>query len=96
VILHTLNATPTSSACSDCLRLLREGDAVLLLGDGVYAALKNTAACSGLIGSNAELYVLQPDAAAAGILGRIDARFSVIGYDGFVALSERFPRQQAW
>jgi len=96
VILHTLNATPTSSACRDCLRLLREGDALLLLGDGVYAALKNTGACTGLLGSNAELYILQPDAVAAGILGRIDERFSMIGYDEFVALSERFPRQQAW
>ena len=34
MLLHTLNASPASSAFADCLRLLRNGDAVLLGGDG--------------------------------------------------------------
>ncbi|MBP6724956.1 MAG: hypothetical protein KA137_08950, partial [Halioglobus sp.] len=46
--LHTLNASPASAVFADCLRLLAPGDALLLLGDGVYAALEGTAARSAL------------------------------------------------
>jgi len=42
-----------------------------------------------------QLYVLGDDAAAAGVLARMDA-VTVIDFDGFVALSEQFPRQLAW
>ena len=37
-VLHTLSALPGTEACTDCLRMLAEGDALLLMGDGVYAA----------------------------------------------------------
>jgi len=96
VILHTLNASPASPAFADCIRLLRKGDALLLLGDGVYAAIKGTRACIALKNTGAELYLLQPDTAAAGLLGRIDDDLGLVDHDGFVALTERFPKQQAW
>ncbi|MFT4518844.1 MAG: sulfur relay protein TusB/DsrH [Halioglobus sp.] len=95
MILHTLNASPSSAAFNDCLRLLRAGDAVLLLGDGIYGATLQTAACESLQASGAELYVLRRDAEAAGLIDRIDARLFV-DMDGFVVLTERFTRQQAW
>ena len=93
--LHTLNASPASAVFADCLRLLAPGDALLLLGDGVYAALEGTAARSALDASPARVYVLQADAAAAGVLGRIDGA-ELVDIDGFVALSEHYARQLAW
>lgn len=96
MILHTLNATPASPAFRDCVRLLRKGDALLLLGDGVYAALTATRAYAELKNTGAELYLLEPDAAAAGVLKRIDDTVCAVDYEGFVTLTERFPRQQAW
>ena len=42
MILHTLNASPSSSAFTDCLKTIAEGDAVVLMGDGVYAAIEHT------------------------------------------------------
>lgn len=99
MILHTLNASPATAAFADCLQLLQTGDALLLLGDGVYAALPGTAALDTLLAlqseTAAELYILAEDARAAGI-GAVDAAIQTVDTDGFVALTERFPLQQAW
>ena len=83
-------------AYCDCLRLLQNDDALLLLGDGVYAALQGTDACSELKGAGAELYVLEADANAAGIKSRVDVQFNLADYDKFAALSELCATQQAW
>ena len=75
--------------------MLAAGDVLLLLGDGVYAALAGTGARTQLDACGARLCLLREDAAAAGILARV-AGAEVIDIDGFVALSEQFPRQLAW
>jgi tRNA 2-thiouridine synthesizing protein B len=95
-VLHTLSAAPSSSAYADCIRLLGAEDALLLLGAGVYAAVQGTAACSQLRSTGAGLYVLESDALAAGIQGRIDEKIAVVGFDAFAALTEKFTKQQAW
>ena len=95
MLLHTLNAPPSSSAFADCLHILAPGDALVLMGDGVYAALGGTQAAARLQSSGAELYLLQPDAAVAGVLP--DSDFArVLDIEGLVALTERFERQLAW
>ena len=95
MILHTLNAPPSSSAFDDCLKVAQSGDALVLLGDGVYAALPDTQALRTLEESGAELYLLRQHAAAAGIT-RAATGVTSITFDELVALTERFPRQQAW
>ena len=95
MILHTLNASPGNTAFRDCLRVIAAGDALLLMGDGVYAAIADTDASTALQASGAEIYVLGPDATAAGVKNLI-AEATRVDIDGFVALTERFPRQQAW
>lgn len=95
MVLHTLNASPASRAFAECLRLVVPGDSLLLLGDGVYAALANTPARAQLEATGAQLHVLQADAAAAGILSQLDG-LNTVDMAGFVALSERCPRQLAW
>lgn len=94
--LHTLNATPNQNAFAQCLRMLGPQDALLLLGDGVYGAIKDTEAAKALQNSGAELYILEPDARASGLEKRLAECFKPLDYDGFVELSERFPSQQAW
>ena len=74
VILHTLNAGPGSDPFRQCLRIATGEDAILLTGDGVYAALERTEALSALIGSGAKLFVLAPDASAAGVVDRLGAQ----------------------
>ncbi len=96
MILHSLNSAPDTAAFFDCARMTCTGDALILLGDGVYAALQNTAACARILDTGVELYVLEADASAAGILQRLDKRTTVVCFDGFAALSEKFTKQQAW
>lgn len=96
MILHTLNAGPDTAAFTQCLQTAAGGDAILLTGNGVYASINNTIACNLLMESGAELYVLDSDAQAAGIQTKVCEPATVIGYSGFVELSERFTRQLAW
>ncbi len=94
MILHTLNASPSSSAFDDCLCLLGPEDALLLMGDAVYAAVTGTPAWERLRASAAEIFVLEKDARAAGITSALPA--NIVDMDAFVALTERYPRQMAW
>lgn len=95
MILHTLNASPTSSALSDCLMVAATGDAIVLLGDGVYAAIDGTAACNTILANGAEIYMLAADARAAGVT-RVPQGIALATMDDVVTLTERYPRQQAW
>jgi sulfur relay protein TusB/DsrH len=65
------------------------------MGDGVYAAVADTDPSAILQASGAEIYVLGRDATAAGVNNLIEGATRV-DMDGFVALTERFTRQQAW
>ena len=95
MILHTLNAAPTSPAFRDCVQLAGARDAVVLLGDAVYAAIDATAHAA-LCATHARLYILGVHAVAAGISEGSTTDMDILDMDGFVALSEEFPRQQAW
>lgn len=95
MVLHTLNAAPSSAAFHDCLKVVQRGDAVVLLGDGVYAALDGTEACSALQTKNVQLFILGADALLAGVRTSAE-NITSIDMDGLVALTERFPRQLAW
>ena len=94
--LHTLNKAPGHNAYSDCLGLLAASDALLLLGDGVYAALATTPAAARLAATGAAIYVLRADALAAGVVKRLMPEATVIDDAGFVALTEQWPQQLAW
>ncbi len=96
MILHTLNTSPSSPAFAQCLRLLAADDALLLMGDGVYASMAGTEAAAQLLETGAIIHALEADCRAAGLLDRLDPAVVVIDYTGFVELSERFERQQAW
>lgn len=95
MILHTLNASPTSAAFRDCMQVLGEGDALVLIGDGVYAAIEGSETCRQLGNSLATLYVLEADARLAGVASA-DAHAHMIDMDELVTLTEQYPRQQAW
>jgi tRNA 2-thiouridine synthesizing protein B len=95
VILHTLNASPASSAFFDCIRVVDVSDAIVLMGDGVYAALQGTKGYAELRATGVELYLLFPDAQVAGVIHPAVGIISIDMAD-FVALTERFRRQLAW
>ena len=95
MVLHTLNASPSSAAFADCLRLIAPGDTLLLLGDAVYGAVTGSADRQALQSSGAEICVLREDAMAAGVANRLEGA-TLVDMDGFVELTERISRQLAW
>lgn len=87
-MLHLVNKSPFERNSLDtCLRYATAGSAILLLEDGVYAAMKNTAQSDKIAGAAKDrtVYVIGADLAARGLNEEnvIDG-VKVIGYDGFV------------
>ena len=98
-MLHTVNKTPYERNSFDsCLAHARKGDAVLLIEDGVYAAMKGTAPAKKLeqAAKAVAIYVLQPDVEARGIAGRIMDGVKLVDYAGFVDLAAEHRTVQAW
>lgn len=78
------------------IMLLGADDDLLLLQDGVLAAVEGNELLRGLLQSPATLYVLQEDAAARGITTQISVEVQKIGYNEFVELTVRHQQQLAW
>ena len=98
--LHTVNKSPFGNeTLLSCLNHCSDGDAVLLIEDGVYGALAGSRVADTVqakAGSVA-LYVLGPDADARGLAAdkRLQA-VQMVDYDGFVDLVANHDRTQAW
>ncbi len=95
MVLHTVSAAPGNPAFEQCLRAAGDGDVILLLGDGVYAALPGSRALAALLQQAARVCVLECDAKALGVSG-FPERIDSIDMAGFVSLTEACPRQLAW
>ncbi len=99
-MLHTVNKSPfEKNTLQSCLRLAKPGSAILLIEDGVYAALSGTAV-SGVIAERMgdfSFYVLGPDIAARG-LGEspLIEGVHVVDYGGFVDLVTQHDATNAW
>lgn len=98
--LHTVNKSPFAAhSLLSCLAHCKDGDAVLMIEDGVYGGLAGTAVAGEVaerIGK-VSLYVLGPDAAARGLpADRMLEGIAQVGYDGFVDLVADHDRTQAW
>ena len=99
-ILHLVNKSPTDrNAFDTCFRMASPGDSILLIEDGVYAALANADFASKITSrlDNFSFYVLGPDVAARGLgdtslIGDI----SVVDYEGFVDLVADNEVTQSW
>lgn len=99
-MLHLVNKSPFDrNALESCLRLAEDGSSVLLLEDGVYAAMSKAKYAEALSARMAELkfYVLGPDVSARGLddISLIDG-ISVVDYEGFVDLVVEHKTSQSW
>lgn len=97
-MLHTVNKSPyRSNSFETCMGYIQSGDVLLLIEDGVYAAMKGGASEALVSGSSAKVYVLGPDIKARGIAGEklIDG-IEVVGFDGFVNLAADNDKVQSW
>ena len=97
MLLHTINKSPFShSALSECLRLCSDDATIVLIEDGVYAALADTEWIVRIAARCNKIYALAPDIAARGLHDRIAAIVNIIDYDGFVELCCTHTTIQSW
>ncbi|BDH44326.1 protein TusB [Salmonella enterica subsp. enterica serovar Choleraesuis] len=95
-MLHTLHLSPFNTDINSLLRMLGPDDTLLLIQDGVIAALQGNPYLELLRASQAEVCVLQEDVAARGLSGQISSDIPLIGYTDFVNLALKHTNQMAW
>jgi len=98
-MLHTVNKSPSERNTFDsCLAHIKKGSAILLIEDGVYAAVKGTDAAKKLETAmkTVPVYALQPDLEARGMNGRVLDGVKLVDYGGFVDLVAEHPTVQSW
>jgi tRNA 2-thiouridine synthesizing protein B len=98
-MLHTVNKSPYErNAFDTCLAHVKKGSAILLIEDGVYAAVKGTAPAKKLeqMMKTIPVYVLQPDVEARGMQSRVLDGVKMVDYGGFVDLAAEYPTVQSW
>jgi len=99
-MLHLINKSPFErNALDSCLRLAQPGSSVLLIEDGVYAAVHNAAHAGTISNCLADLsfYVLGPDIAARGLAETpLIEGITVVDYEGFVDLVAEHDATQSW
>ncbi|NOX09420.1 MAG: sulfurtransferase complex subunit TusB, partial [Gammaproteobacteria bacterium] len=87
-MLHTVNKSPFSNgALESCLRFLAADDVILLLEDGVNAAVSGTTKADLIEQAlaNHEVYAIAADCKARSLNKLIDG-VKLVDYDQFVAL----------
>jgi tRNA 2-thiouridine synthesizing protein B len=98
--LHTVNKSPfEKNALDSCLKFAQPGSAILLIEDGVYGAVKGTAAETKIRDALAKhkVYALGPDLRARGMAeDRVIEGVGLVDYAGFVDLVESNDKVQAW
>jgi tRNA 2-thiouridine synthesizing protein B len=99
-MLHLVNKSPTDrNSLDSCLRLAKTGSSVLLIEDGVYAALAKATHADAISGRMNDLtfYVLGPDVSARGLADKtlVDG-INVVDYEGFVDLVVEHEVAQSW
>ena len=98
-MLHTVNKSPFEhKALEACLRFARQGSAVLLIEDGVYAAARDTAVSTQLQEAlkSVSIYALKPDIEARGMQNRVMDGVRLVDYGGFVDLVAEHSAVQSW
>ncbi len=95
-MLHVVNKSPYERNSLDaCIGYCKDGDAVLLIEDGVYAAMKVGSSAAKLHGL--DVAALGADLAARGISeDKLAEGIKVVDYAGFVDLVEAKDKVQSW
>jgi tRNA 2-thiouridine synthesizing protein B len=95
-MLHLVNKSPYDAGnLNTASSIMKDGDQLLLIEDGVYGAMKNGKAASLLNGL--KVSVLGPDLAARGITqDKLADGVDIIDYAGFVDLVEANDKVQSW
>lgn len=98
-MLHTVNKSPFDhNTFETCLKFARQGGAVLLIEDGVYAAARDTVVSKQVQEAmkSVSIYALKPDVEARGMQNRVMDGVRLVDYGGFVDLVVEHNAVQSW
>ncbi|QJT82954.1 sulfurtransferase complex subunit TusB [Kosakonia sp. MUSA4] len=95
-MLHTLSHSPWQCDMASLLRMLRSGDDVLLLSDGVTAALEDSHYIALLLNAPITIHALNDDVQARGLGGQISSSVVRVSYTDFVSLTVKHAVQMHW
>ncbi|HAT1572974.1 TPA: sulfurtransferase complex subunit TusB [Kluyvera cryocrescens] len=95
-MLHTLSTSPWHADITGMLRMMGKGDDLLLVADGVLAAVENSHFVEILRSAPISLYVLKEDTQARGLCAQISSDAIMVSYTDFVRLTVKHPAQIAW
>lgn len=99
MLLHTVNKSPFErNAFASCLDHAQPGASILLIEDGVYAAINGTRVSTRLLDALTRLpiYALAPDVDARGLRGKLVEGVTLVDYGGFVDLVTQHSAVQSW
>ena len=95
-MLHTLSHSPWQCDIEALVRMLHEGDDLLLIQDGVLAAIEGSRFVEILTNAPISVSALKEDIDARGLAGQISAKIDVVGYTDFVNLAVTHSSQMNW
>jgi tRNA 2-thiouridine synthesizing protein B len=95
-MLHTLRHSPWQCDIEGLLRMLGEGDDLLLIQDGVLAAIEGSRFVEILNNAPITVSALKEDIAARGLVGQISAKIDAVSYTDFVNLTVKNATQMSW
>lgn len=95
-MLHTLTHSPWQCDMATLLRTVRSGDDLLLISDGVIAALEGGQYLELLLNAPITVHVLKEDVDARGLSGQISSSVVRVGYTDFVSLAVKHETQMRW
>lgn len=95
-MLHILHRSAWLTDFSSLLRLIAEDDELLLLQDGVTAAIEGSRFLESLKNASINVYVLEEDIKARGLGGQISDSVVRVGYTDFVRLTVKHLSQMTW
>ena len=96
-ILHTVNQSPFSSLLlQQCFDKIHNQDGLLLLEDGVYAALSGHA-CAARLQTHKHCYAIKSDLEARGLtVATLADNITLIDYHDFVRLTTEYDLVHSW
>ncbi|WP_407438653.1 sulfurtransferase complex subunit TusB [Lelliottia sp.] len=95
-MLHTLSHSPWHADIEGLLRILGDGDELLLIQDGVLAAIDGGRFIEILNNAPIKVIALKDDIDARGLAGQISTKIDVVGYTDFVKLTIKHSTQMSW
>lgn len=95
-MLHILSRSPFTIDINALLRCMRAEDELLLVQDGVIAAVEGSRQLEMLRAAPISISALREDLEARGLIAQISTEIDTVSYNDFVRLTVKHEQQMTW